>query len=230
MDLLKIYKSFQKHNSIFIPKKKVVFIIESGKQIFAEFSDTTNIISLKKYIEKFVKKKKVDLVYNGCILKDNLYLGDLCYNNPNIKRLFFRVIKNNTKKKIIEEYKKDINNFEENNKQLNNELVKLKKESNTKEYSNKISEEKCKNINAIYLKNNNKINELKKELKQINNDINIMTFDEKNNRNDEQYSIEKNDNFEIKTYNYFLQKSDSIIYSINGRNNHSRNIGKIKSQ
>ena len=177
-----------------------------------------------------MKKKKVDLVYNGCILKDNLYLGDLCYNNPNIKRLFFRVIKNNTKKKIIEEYKRDINNFEENNKQLNNELIKLKKESNKKEYSNKISEEKCKNINAIYLKNNNKINELKKELKQINNDINIMTFDEKNNRNDEQYSIEKNDNFEIKTYNYFLQKSDSIIYSINGRNNHSRNIGKIKSQ
>ena len=88
MDILKAYKSFQKHNSIFIPKKKVVFMIEPGKFIFSEFYEASNIYSVKKYIEKFLDKRKFDLVYNGNILPNNIYIGDLCYDNPNLKRLF----------------------------------------------------------------------------------------------------------------------------------------------
>ena len=226
MDILKAYKSFQKHNSIFIPKKKVVFMIEPGKFIFAEFYEASNIYSVKKYIEKFLDKRKFDLVYSGNILPNNIYIGDLCYDNQNLKRLFFKV--KFGKNKIIERYKKDINIIEENNRNLNNELNKLKKESDTKEYSNQITEEKYNNINNIYLKQKNEIDELKQKLKQINEDINIITNKKKNkNRN---YSMENIGNFEIKTYNNIFKKSDSIIYSIKGRNIHSRNLAKTKSQ
>jgi hypothetical protein len=226
MDILKAYKSFQRHNSIFIPKRKIVFMIEPGKFIFAEFYEASNIYSVKKYIEKFLDKRKFDLVYNGNILPNNLYIGDLCYDNPNLKRLFFKV--KVWKNKIIERYKKDINIIEENNRNLNNELNKLKKEIDTKEYSNQITEEKYKNINNIYLKQKDEINELKQKLKQINDDINIITNHRKNrNRN---YSMENIDNFELKTYNNIFTKSDSIIYSIKGRNRHSRNLANIKSQ
>jgi hypothetical protein len=226
MDILKAYKSFQKHNSIFIPKKKVVFMIEPGKFIFSEFYEASNIYSVKKYIEKFLDKRKFDLVYNGNILQNNIYIGDLCYDNQNLKRLFFKV--KFGKNKIIERYKKDINIIEENNRNLNNELDKLKKENDTKEYSNQITEEKYKNINNIYLKQKEEINELKQKLKQINDDINIITNHRKNrNRN---YSMENIDNFELKTYNNIFTKSDSIIYSIKGRNRHSRNLANIKSQ
>jgi hypothetical protein len=226
MDILKAYKSFQKHNSIFIPKKKVVFMIEPGKFIFSEFYEASNIYSVKKYIEKFLDKRKFDLVYNGNILQNNIYIGDLCYDNQNLKRLFFKV--KFGKNKIIERYKKDINIIEENNRNLNNELNKLKKESDTKEYSNQITEEKYYNINNIYLKQKNEIDELKQKLKQINEDINIITNKKKNkNRN---YSMENIGNFEIKTYNNIFKKSDSIIYSIKGINIHSRNLAKTKSQ
>lgn len=226
MDILKAYKSFQKHNSIFIPKKKVVFMIEPGKFIFSEFYEASNIYSVKKYIEKFLDKRKFDLVYKGNILPNNIYIGDLCYDNQNLKRLFFKV--KFGKNKIIERYKKDINIIEENNRNLNNELNKLKKESDTKEYSNQITEEKYNNINNIYLKQKNEIDELKQKLKQINEDINIITNKKKNkNRN---YSMENIGNFEIKTYNNIFKKSDSIIYSIKGRNIHSRNLAKTKSQ
>lgn len=226
MDILKAYKSFQKHNSIFIPKKKVVFMIEPGKFIFSEFYEASNIYSVKKYIEKFLDKRKFDLVYNGNILPNNIYIGDLCYDNQNLKRLFFKV--KFGKNKIIERYKKDINIIEENNRNLNNELNKLKKESDTKEYSNQITEEKYNNINNVYLKQKNEIDELKQKLKQINEDINIITNKKKNkNRN---YSMENIGNFEIKTYNNIFKKSDSIIYSIKGRNIHSRNLAKTKSQ
>ena len=226
MDILKAYKSFQKHNSIFIPKKKVVFMIEPGKFIFSEFYEASNIYSVKKYIEKFLDKRKFDLVYSGNILPNNIYIGDLCYDNQNLKRLFFKV--KFGKNKIIERYKKDINIIEENNRNLNNELNKLKKESDTKEYSNQITEEKYNNINNIYLKQKNEIDELKQKLKQINEDINIITNKKKNkNRN---YSMENIGNFEIKTYNNIFKKSDSIIYSIKGRNIHSRNLAKTKSQ
>ena len=226
MDILKAYKSFQRHNSIFIPKKKVVFMIEPGKFIFAEFYEASNIYSVKKYIEKFLDKRKFDLVYNGNILSNNLYIGDLCYDNPNLKRLFFKVKVG--KNKIIERYKKDINIIEENNRNLNNELNKLKQENDTKEYSNQITEEKYKNINNIYLKQKDEINELKQKLKQINEDINIITNKRKNrNRN---YSMENIGNFELKTYNNIFTKSDSIIYSIKGRNRYSRNLANIKSQ
>ena len=226
MDILKAYKSFQKHNSIFIPKKKVVFMIEPGKFIFSEFYEASNIYSVKKYIEKFLDKRKFDLVYNGNILPNNIYIGDFCYDNQNLKRLFFKV--KFGKNKIIERYKKDINIIEENNRNLNNELNKLKKESDTKEYSNQITEEKYNNINNIYLKQKNEIDELKQKLKQINEDINIITNKKKNkNRN---YSMENIGNFEIKTYNNIFKKSDSIIYSIKGINIHSRNLAKTKSQ
>ena len=150
----------------------------------------------------------------------------MCYDNQNLKRLFFKV--KFGKNKIIERYKKDINIIEENNRNLNNELNKLKKESDTKEYSNQITEEKYNNINNIYLKQKNEIDELKQKLKQINEDINIITNKKKNkNRN---YSMENIGNFEIKTYNNIFKKSDSIIYSIKGRNIHSRNLAKTKSQ
>ena len=57
---------------------------------------------------------------------------------------------------------------------------------------------------------------------------NIITNKKKNkNRN---YSMENIGNFEIKTYNNIFKKSDSIIYSIKGRNIHSRNLAKNKSQ
>ena len=226
MDILKAYKSFQRHNSIFIPKREVVFMIEPGKFIFAEFYEASNIYSVKKYIEKFLDKRKFDLVYNGNILPNNLYIGDLCYDNPNLKRLFFKVKVG--KNKIIEKYKKDINIIEENNRNLNNELNKLKKENDTKEYSNQMAEEKYKNINNIYLKQKDEINQLKQKLKRINEDINIITNNPKNrNRN---YSMENIGNFELKTYNNIFTKSDSIIYSIKGRNRHSRNLANTKSQ
>ena len=230
MEILKIYKSFKKHNSIFIPKRKVVIMIEPGKFIFAEFSETTNIFSIKKYIEKFLNKKKFDLVYNNIIINNDTYLGELCYNNPNIERFFFQVIKNNDKKKRIEKYKRDINNFEEDNKHLSNELIKLRKENDNKQYINKISEEKCKNINAIYFKKMDEINELKQKLKQINDNINIMTTNDKKNKNRRQYSIESNNNFLLKNKIKVFQKSNSVFYSINGKNIFSRNKNRTKSQ
>ena len=166
MDLYKIYKTLQKHNSISIPKKNIFIMIEPGKFIASEFSSTTQIFSIKKFVEKFMNKQKFDLIYNGVTLKNNLYISDLCCNNQNIKRLFFKVVKKKNKNKKIEKYKKDIYwliiiNYEENNKKLNEELNNLKKENDDKEYSNKISEEKCKNINTIYLRQRDEIDKLK---------------------------------------------------------------------
>lgn len=229
MELLKIYKSFQKHNSIFIPKKKIVFIIEPGKFLFAEFPETTNIYSVKKYIETFLNKNNFDLIYNNQKLSNSLYLAELCYNNPNIKRFFLKVHIKSSNKKSIEQYKQDINKFKNSNKQLNNELLKLKKENDNKEYTNKISEEQFNQMNSIYKKQNNEISELKEKLKQINDDINKISYNEKKKRNHTKFLTENN-NFEIKTYNNIFQKSNSIIYSIKGRNNQTTNINNTKSQ
>ena len=230
MDLFKIYKTLQKHNSISIPKKNIFVMIEPGKFIVSEFSVTTQIISIKKYVEKFMNKQKFDLIYNGITLNNNLYLSDLCCNNQNIKRLFFKVVKKNNKKKIIEKYQKDIINYEENNKKLNLELNNLKKENDDKEYSNKISEEKCNNINTIYLKQRDEIDKLKQKLRQINDDINtIFIKEKKEEKNKRNYSMENSGNIYIKNdNNNCFKKSNSIIYSINGNNIHSRNLKIVK--
>ena len=38
--------------------------------------------------------------------------------------------------------------------------------------------------------------------------------------------MENRDNFELKTFNNVLKKSNSIIYSINGRNYNSKNYNR----
>ena len=225
MNLFKIYKSFQRSQSSLKPNIKIIILVEPGKLIFTEFSKSTQIFYIKKYIEKYMNTNKFDLLFNGNILKYDLYLDELCYNNSNGNRIFLKVIKKKNKAELLKEYKKDIINYEKN-KNLNNELLKVKKENDNKEYSNKIIEQKYKNINAIYLMKKIEIDELKKKLQEINEDINIINIKERKNRNNRQYSMENRDNFALKTYNNVLKKSNSIIYSINGRNSHSKNYNR----
>ena len=225
MNLFKIYKSFQRSQSSLKPNIKIIILVEPGKLIFTEFSKSTQIFSIKKYIEKYMNTNKFDLLFNGNILKYDLYLDELCYNNSNGNRIFLKVIKKKNKAELLKEYKKDIINYEKN-KNLNNELLKVKKENDNKEYSNKIIEQKYKNINAIYLMKKIEIDELKKKLQEIKEDINIINIKERKNRNNRQYSMENRDNFALKTYNNVLKKSNSIIYSINGRNSHSKNYNR----
>ena len=219
MDILKVYKSFQKTNYNFKPNIRVIIMIESGKLIFSDFAKSAKILSVKKYIERYINTNKFDLIFNGIILKNNLYLYELCNDNSNINRIFLKVIKKKNKVELIELYKKDIINYEEKNKNLSNELIKVKKENDNKEYINKIYEQKYKNINAIYLRQKNEIDVLKKKLQEINKDINIYNTKEIKNRNKRNYSMENRDNFVIKTFNNSLKKSNSILYSITGKRN-----------
>ena len=194
-------------------------MIESGKLIFSDFAKSAKILSVKKYIERYINTNKFDLIFNGIILKNNLYLYELCNDNSNINRIFLKVIKKKNKVELLELYKKDIINYEEKNKNLSNELIKVKKENDNKEYTNKIFEQKYKNINAIYLRQKNEIDALKKKLQEINKDINIYNTKEIKNRNKRNYSMENRDNFVIKTFNNSLKKSNSILYSITGKRN-----------
>ena len=219
MDILKVYKSFQKTNYNFNPNIRVIIMIESGKLIFSDFAKSAKVFSVKKYIERYINTNKFDLIFNGIILKNNLYLYELCNDNSNINRIFLKVIKKKNKVELIELYKKDIINYEEKNKNLSNELIKVKKENDNKEYTNKIFEQKYKNINAIYLRQKNEIDVLKKKLQEINKDINIYNTKEVKNRNKRNYSMENRDNFVIKTFNNSLKKSNSILYSITGKRN-----------
>lgn len=219
MDILKVYKSFQKTNYNFKPNIRVIIMIESGKLIFSDFAKSAKVFSVKKYIERYINTNKFDLIFNGIILKNNLYLYELCNDNSNINRIFLKVIKKKNKVELLELYKKDIINYEEKNKNLSNELIKVKKENDNKEYTNKIFEQKYKNINAIYLRQKNEIDVLKKKLQEINKDINIYNTKEIKNRNKRNYSMENRDNFVIKTFNNSLKKSNSILYSITGKRN-----------
>ena len=219
MDILKVYKSFQKTNYNFKPNIRVIIMIESGKLIFSDFAKSAKILSVKKYIERYINTNKFDLIFNGIILKNNLNLYELCNDNSNINRIFLKVIKKKNKVELLELYKKDIINYEEKNKNLSNELIKVKKENDNKEYTNKIFEQKYKNINAIYLRQKNEIDALKKKLQEINKDINIYNTKEIKNRNKRNYSMENRDNFVIKTFNNSLKKSNSILYSITGKRN-----------
>ena len=194
-------------------------MIESGKLIFSDFAKSAKVFSVKKYIERYINTNKFDLIFNGIILKNNLYLYELCNDNSNINRIFLKVIKKKNKVELLELYKKDIINYEEKNKNLSNELIKVKKENDNKEYTNKIFEQKYKNINAIYLRQKNEIDALKKKLQEINKDINIYNTKEVKNRNKRNYSMENRDNFVIKTFNNSLKKSNSILYSITGKRN-----------
>ena len=226
MNLFKIYKSLQRNQFSLKPNIKVIILVEPSNLIFAEFSKSTQIFSIKKYIEKYLNTNKFELLFNGIILKCDLYLDELCYNNSNGNRIFLKVIKNKNKFELLREYKNDIINYEEKNKNLNNELLKVKKENDNKEYSNKIIEQKYKNINAIYLRKKIEIDELKKKLQEINEDINIINMKERKKRNKRKYSMENRDNFELKTFNNVLKKSNAIIYSINGRNYNSKNYNR----
>lgn len=226
MNLFKIYKSIQRNQFSLRPNIKVIIFVEPGKLIFAEFSKSTQIFSIKKYIEKYMNTNKFDLQFNGNILNCDLYLDELCNNNSDGNRIFLKVIKKKNKFDLLKEYKKDIINYEEKNKNLNNELLKMKKENDNKEYSNKIIEQKYKNINAIYSRKKIEIDELKKKLKEINEDINKINIKERKNRNNRKYSMENRDNFALKTFNNTLNKSKSIIYSINGKNYHSKNYNR----
>ena len=219
MDILKVYKSFQKTNYNFKPNIRVIIMIESGKLIFSDFAKSAKILSVKKYIERYINTNKFDLIFNGIILKNNLYLYELCNDNSNINQIFLKVIKKKNKVELLELYKKDIINYEEKNKNLSLELIKVKKENDNKEYTNKIFEQKYKNINAIYLRQKNEIDALKKKLQEINKDINIYNTKEIKNRNKRNYSMENRDNFVIKTFNNSLKKSNSILYSITGKRN-----------
>ena len=233
---MEIYKKIKRNSSLLLTKKTVVYIVNSQKQVFTEFSENTKIITIKKYIANYLNNKYIDLLYNGHTVNNNLYLNELCRYNQKIKRLFFQVIDKKEAKLLKEEelkiknYKNEINEINNNNFQLNNELLKLKKENSEKNLENKNSTEKCDNINKIYEKQNEEINELKEELSKLNNNINEM----KNfNMDNSKYLIE-NKEFEIISKNK-IKKSNSIVflastYTISGNDNISKNLSNNKKQ
>ena len=233
---MEIYKKIKRNSSLLLTKKTVVYIVNSQKQVFTEFSENTKIITIKKYIANYLNNKYIDLLYNGHTVNNNLYLNELCRYNQKIKRLFFQVIDKKEAKLLKEEelkiknYKNEINEINNNNFQLNNELLKLKKENSEKNLENKNSTEKCDNINKIYEKQNEEINELKEELSKLNNNINEM----KNfNMDNSKYLIE-NKEFEIISKNK-IKKSNSIVflastYTISGNDNISKNLSTNKKQ
>ena len=171
---MEIYKKLRRHSSILLSKKTVVFIVNYQKQIFTEFSDNTKIISLKKYIQHNLNNKYIDILYNGHTVKNDWSLSDLCRNNQKFKRLFFTVVNKKEAKLVKDEekkaqnYEKQIMEMKNNNYKLNNELLKLQKEDNDNKIKNKNSSEKCKNINQIYIKQEEEINKLTIELSQLN--------------------------------------------------------------
>ena len=225
---MELYKRLKRHSSLLISKKSVIFLINSEKQIFTEFTENTTILSLRKYITHYLNIKYIDILFNGRSVSNDLNLNDLCRNNKKIKRLFFQVINKKEAKRVKEEekkikiYKKEINEINYNNYNLNNELLKLKKENSEKKLENKNSAEKCKKINDIYEKQEQEINELKKELIKINDDIKEI-----NNINmiSKTLLIEENNKFEILSKSK-IKKSNSIVflastYTIIGQNNNS---------
>ena len=233
---MEIYKKIRRNSSLLLTKKTVVYIVNSQKQIFTEFSENTKIITLKKYIANYLNNKYIDILYNGHTVNNNLYINDLCRYNQKIKRLFFQVIDKKEAKLVKEEelkiknYKNEINEINNNNFQLNNELLKLKKENSEKNLENKNSTEKCDNINKIYEKQEEEINELKKELSKINDNINEMN---NFNMDNSKYLIE-NKELEIISKNK-IKKSNSIVflastYTIAGKDSISKNLSNNKKQ
>ena len=233
---MEIYKRFRRHSTLLMSKKTVIFLVNSQKQIFTEFTETTNILSLKKYIQHNLNNKNIDLLFNNQIISNNLNLNDLCRGNPNIRRLFFQVINKKEAKRIKEEekkinkYEKEIKEIKTNNYNLNNKLIKLKKENTQKNLESQDIAEKCKNINEIYEKQEGEINKLKNELTKINDSINRINNIFNNNKT---YLIESRNKFEI-INNTKFKKSKSIIYlastyTITGKNKNSTNIFNSQS-
>ena len=223
---MELLLKLKRNSSLLKSKKTVIFIVNPEKQIFTEFSENTNILSIKKYISSYLNNKYIDILYKGRTVNNKLNLNDLCRNNRDIKRLLFQVI-NKKEAKIVKEeenkinnYQKEINEIKNNNLNLNNELSQLKKENSKKEIEIKNSDEKCKNINDLYEKQEQEINELRKELTKINDDINHINNINMDNKD---YSIEKNIKVEILNRNN-IKKSNSIVnsvttYTINGKRN-----------
>ena len=233
---MELYKRLKRYSSLLISKKTVIFIINSEKQIFTEFNENTNILSLKKYVAQHLNNKYIDLLYNGQIVNNKLNLNDLCRDNEKIKRLFFQVISKKDVKRIkdeekkIKNYKKEINKIKNNNLNLNNELLKLKKENSEKKIENQNNAEKFKNINEIYEKQEKEINELKNELIKIKDNINEIN---NININKNKYLIENNE-FEIIS-NKKIKKSNSIVflastYTINGNGKNINSKSLINKQ
>jgi len=210
---MEIYKKLRRHNSILFSKKTVVFIVNYQKQIFTEFSDNTKIISLKKYIQHNLNNKYIDILYNGHTVKNDWSLSDLCRDNQRFKRLFFTVVNKKEAKLVKDEekkaqnYEKQIMEMKNNNYKVNNELLKLQKEDSDNKLKNKNSSEKCKNINQIYIQQEEEINKLTKELSQINENIDLIHKNLENSK----YMAESHNRFEINSNNKF-KKSNSIVY------------------
>ena len=234
---MELYKRLKRHSSLLISKKSVIFLINPEKQIFTEFTENTTILSLRKYITHYLNIKYIDILFNGRSVSNDLNLNDLCRNNKKIKRLFFQVINKKEAKRVKEEekkikiYKNEINEINYNNYNLNNELLKLKRENSEKKLENKNSAEKCKKINDIYEKQEEEINELKKELTKINDGIKEM-----NNINiiSKTLLIEENNKFEIISKNK-IKKSNSVVflastYTIIGQHSNSTNDIYNKNQ
>jgi len=231
---MEIYKKLRRHSSILLSKKTVVFIVNYQKQIFTEFSDNTKILSLKKYIQHNLNNKYIDILYNGHTVKNDWSLSDLCRDNQKFKRLFFTVVNKKEAKLIKDEekkaqnYEKQIMEMKNNNYKLNNELLKLQKEDNDNKLKNKNSSEKCKNINQIYLKQEEEINKLTKELSQINESIDLIHKNLENSK----YRAESYNRFEITSNNNF-KKCNSIVYlettyTIKGKNSNKSLINTKK--
>ena len=232
---MEIYKKLRRHSSILLSKKTVVFIVNYQKQIFTEFSDNTKIISLKKYIQHNLNNKYIDILYNGHTVKNDWSLSDLCRNNQKFKRLFFTVVNKKEAKLVKDEekkaqnYEKQIMEMKNNNYKLNNELLKLQKEDNDNKIKNKNSSEKCKNINQIYIKQEEEINKLTKELSQLNENIDVMSKNLENSK----CMAESRSRFEITSKNNF-KKANSIVYlettyTIKGKNS-EKNLMNTKKQ
>ena len=227
---MELYKRLKRHSSLLISKKSVIFLINSQKQIFTEFTENTTILSLRKYIIHYLNNKNIDILFDGHSVNNDLNLNDLCRNNKKIKRLFFQVINKKEAKRVKEEekkikiYKNEIKEINYNNYNLNNELLKLKKENSEKILENKNTTEKYKKINDIYEKQENEINELKKELIKINDDIKEINSI---NTISKTLLIEENNKFEIISNNK-IKKSNSIVflastYTIFGQNSNLKN-------
>jgi hypothetical protein len=228
-----LFIRLKRNQSSLISNKTVVFLINREKQIFIDFSETTKIKSLKKYITNRLNNKYLDLLYNGHTVNNEMDLNDLCNNNQKIRRLFFQVIDKKEAKLAKEEeikinnYKNEIIEMNNNNSNLNNELLKLKEENNEKNREMQNSTEKCNDINKIYEKQEEEIHQLKKELSKINNNIDEIN---KINMDNKKYLIE-NKELKIIGDNKAKTANNSIVhlasvYTIEGKNNNSSNNNK----
>ena len=125
---MELLLKLKRNSSLLKSKKTVIFIVNPEKQIFTEFSENTNILSIKKYISSYLNNKYINILYKDRTVNNKLNLNDLCRNNRDIKRLLFQVI-NKKEAKIVKEeenkinnYQKEINEIKNNNLNLNNEL------------------------------------------------------------------------------------------------------------